>query len=306
MNKTIVGLGELLWDLLPAGERLGGAPANFTVMASRLGNRGVIASRLGADQWGARARKILSTLPADTSLIQMDSEQPTGTVGVTIVDNEAHYEVHQPVAWDFLEWTPDWKKLAGQADGVCFSSLAQRAAVSRATIREFLSATRTECVRVFDVNLRPPFFSAAIIAESLATTTIFKMNELEVPQVLAMLGSDLTPAADEAGLHAAAEWLLKRYPMKLVAITMGADGSLLVSREDTHRRQGIHGDVVDTVGAGDAFTAALVDSYLAGANLARMNEAGNRWGAWVASQPGGMPELSSETLAEIQRRVAAA
>jgi fructokinase len=110
---------------------------------------------------------------------------------------------------------------------------------------------------------------------------------------------------DEDSLRGAAEWLLARYPMTLVAITLGADGSLLVTRESAHRRRGIHGTVVDTVGAGDAFTAALVDSYLSGASLARMNEAGNRWGAWVASQPGAMPELDAGTLAGIQAAIAA-
>jgi fructokinase len=272
-------------------------------MASRLGNRGVIASRLGADDWGERARRILAALPADVSSLQTDSEQPTGTVGVEIIDGEPHYVIHEPVAWDFLEWTPEWCELAGQADAVCFGSLAQRAEVSHATIRQFVAATRPECVRVFDVNLREPFFSADIIAESLAVATIFKLNELEVPQVLGMLGADVSANAEDS-LRAAADWLLARYPMKVVAITLGADGSLLVTREGAHRRRGIHGEVVDTVGAGDAFTAALVDSYLAGASLARMNEAGNRWGAWVASQPGAMPELSADTLREIQGKIA--
>jgi fructokinase len=304
VKKIIVGLGELLWDLLPSGERLGGAPANFAVMASRLGNRGVIASRLSADERGVQARKILGELPVDVSFLQSDTTHPTGTVGVEIIDDEPHYLIHEPVAWDFLDWTPEWQKLAGEVDAVCFGSLAQRADVSRATIRQFVAATRPECVRVFDVNLREPFFSAEVIEGSLAAATIFKLNELEVPQVLGMLGSDLLPGAEEDDLLAAARWLLARYPIKLVAITMGADGSLLVTGEESQRRQGIHGNVVDTVGAGDAFTAALVDAYLAGASLARMNEAGNRWGAWVASQRGAMPELRAETLAAIQGKIA--
>lgn len=304
MKKIIVGLGELLWDLLPSGERLGGAPANFAVMASRLGNRGVIASRLGADERGVRARKILGELPVDISFVQNEAVHPTGTVGVGIIDGEPHYLIHEPVAWDYLEWTPEWQKLASEADAVCFGSLAQRADVAREAIRQFMAATRPGCVRVFDVNLREPFFSAEVIEGSLAAATIFKLNELEVPQVLGMLGSDLLPGTEEDDLLAAAGWLLTRYPMKLIAITMGADGSLLVTREESHRRQGFHGDVVDTVGAGDAFTAALVDAYLAGARLARMNEAGNRWGAWVASQRGAMPELRAETLATIQGKIA--
>jgi fructokinase len=303
-KKTVVGLGELLWDLLPSGARMGGAPANFAVMASRLGNRGVIASRLGVDDWGARARGILSELPADISFLQTDAAQPTGTVGVKIVENEPHYIIHEPAAWDYLEWSAEWRELATQADAVCFGSLAQRAETSRATIRQFVTATRPECVRVFDVNLREPFFSVDVVAESLAAATIFKLNELEVPLALGMLGSDLLPGRNEDDLRVAAEWLLAQYPLKLVAITMGAAGSLLVTPQNAHRRQGIHGSVVDTVGAGDAFTAALVTSYLAGASLAQMNEAGNRWGAWVASQPGGMPELSAETLAEIQGKIA--
>ena len=306
MSKTIVGLGELLWDLLPSGERLGGAPANFTVMASRLGNRGVIASRLGVDDWGDRARAILGGLPADVSFVQTDASHPTGTVGVKIIDGEPHYVIHEPVAWDCLEWTPEWQRLATEADAVCFGTLAQRANGSRATIRQFLTATRPECVRVFDVNLRAPFFSPEVIAESLAVATIFKLNEVEVPQVLGMLGSYLPEGDGEDFLRASASWLLSQYPMRVVAITMGADGSLLVTREDAHRRGGIHGGIVDTVGAGDAFTAALVDSYLRGASLARMNEAGNRWGGWVASQPGAMPELDEATLADIQAKIASA
>lgn len=304
MKKTIVGLGELLWDLLPSGERLGGAPANFAVMASRLGNRGVIASRLGVDDWGGRARKILEGFPADSSFLQEDAAQPTGTVAVKIVGDEAQYAIHEPVAWDFLDMTPEWSELAVSADAVCFGTLAQRGEKSRTTIGQFVSATQPECVLVFDVNLREPFFSADIIDQSLAVATIFKLNELEVPQVLGMLGSDLLPGTKEEDLRAAAAWLLEKYPLNLVAITMGAEGSLLVTRDDAHRRQGVHGKVVDTVGAGDAFTAALVDSYLAGASLARMNEAGSRWGAWVASQPGGMPELDAATLKDIQQKIA--
>jgi fructokinase len=305
VSKTIVGLGELLWDLLPAGERLGGAPANFAVMASRLGNRGVIASRLGRDDWGERARAVLSAFPVDTSFVQSDPSEPTGTVGVEIVGSEAHYTIHEPVAWDCLEWTPEWQTLAAEADAVCFGTLAQREEGSRETIHEFVAATRPECVRVFDVNLRPPYFSSLMINESLAAATIFKLNEAEVPRVLEMLGATLPAADGEDLLRAGAAWLLANYSMDLVAITMGADGSLLVGREEEHRRKGIHGSVADTVGAGDAFTAALVDSYLRGASLARMNEAGNRWGGWVASQPGAMPALDEATLKEILGAIAA-
>lgn len=311
MQKVIVGLGELLWDLLPTGERLGGAPANFTVMSARLGNRGVIASRLGGDTLGARARAVLGGFPVDISLLQIDSGHPTGSVGVEIRHGEPHYIIHEPAAWDFLEWSPEWRSLASTADAVCFGTLAQRNAVSRATIREFLAATSPDCVRVYDVNLRPPFFNAKLIADSLALATIFKLNEAEVPLVVSMLGAPAPFPASEAGLLESGRWLLEKYPLKLIAITMGADGSLLVTPDAFHRRKRIVRrsaamQVADPVGAGDAFTAALVHSFLQGASLAEMNEAGNRWGGWVASQPGAMPYLDAATLTAITKRIRAA
>ena len=300
--KIIVGLGEMLWDMLPGGERLGGAPANFAVMAARLGDRGVIASRLGRDKLGDRALDELDELPIDISFVQRDPEHPTGSVGVEIIDGEPHYTIHEPVAWDFLEWTPEWRALAQSADAVCFGTLAQRSEVSRKTIQDFVAGMRPQCLRVFDVNLRPPYFSAEQIAESLATATIFKLNETEVPRVLTMLGAAASSYGEEE-LLAAARWLIVRYPLRLVAITMGGSGSLLVSRDSFHRHPGVLAKVVDTVGAGDAFTAALVHSCLTGDSLAQMNEAGNRWGAWVASQPGAMPPLDAATLARITQQI---
>jgi fructokinase len=306
VQKLIVGLGELLWDILPVGKRLGGAPANFTVMAARLGNRGVIASKLGNDSLGISATEVLSAFPVDLSALQIDPFHPTGTVSVEFRSGEPHYVIHEPAAWDLMEWNPAWQSLASAADAVCFGSLAQRNAVSRATIRDFLAATRPECVRIFDVNLRAPFFDADTIAASLASATIFKLNEVEVPQVLKLLNIPQPSASGDAGLLEAAHSLLRKYPLRLVAITMGGNGSLLVTRDVHHRHHGVPVKVADTVGAGDAFTAALADAWLRGASLGEMNEAGNRWGGWVASQPGAMPELDSATLAAIARQVQAA
>ena len=306
MQKVIVGIGELLWDVLPSGRRLGGAPANFTVMSSRLGNRGVIASRLGNDPLAAETREVLKAFPADISLLQTDATHPTGTAGVEIRGGEPHFIIHEPAAWDFMEWTPEWRALAQSADAVCFGSLAQRNPVSRTTIGEFLAATRRECVRVFDVNLRPPFFSVHVVDASLASATIFKLNEVEVPEVLAMLGMARPGDKSEASLLAAARALLQKYPLNLVAITMGGEGSLLATRDAHHRHHGIPTAVADTVGAGDAFTAALVHAYVRGASLAEMNEAGNRWGGWVASQSGAMPPLDAATLAAITQQIQSA
>jgi len=308
--EVVVGLGELLWDVLPEGKQLGGAPANFSVMSARLGNRAVIASRLGEDALGREARSYLAGLPADLGSIQKDGKQPTGSVTVTLKEGQAEYVIHEPVAWDFLEFTPEWKALAAEADAVCFGTLAQREPVSRKTIHSFLAATRRDCVRVFDVNLRKPFFTRVVIEDSLSKATILKLNDAEMPQVLSLLrleggvGGGLV-APDASALRKGARALLEEFPLQLVCVTMGGSGSLLVTREGFDEHRGISIDIADTIGAGDAFTAALTSYYLQGAPLKVLNEAGNRWGSWVASQVGGMPTLSEEPREEIERAIGA-
>jgi fructokinase len=155
---AVVGLGELLWDELPGGRRLGGAPANFAVMASRLGVHGIIASRVGEDEPGEAVRALLGELPVDARFLQTDAQLPTGTVSVEVCHGQPSYRIHEPVAWDALEWGPAWAELALRADAVCWGTLAQRSAQSASTIQAFLDATQTACLRVFDVNLREPFY----------------------------------------------------------------------------------------------------------------------------------------------------
>jgi len=306
-QKVIVGLGELLWDLLPEGKQLGGAPANFSVMSARLGNRAVIASRLGEDELGREARAYLAKLPADLGAIQRDFKHPTGSVSVTLKEGQAEYVIHEPVAWDFLELTSEWKQLAAEADAVCFGTLAQRDGVSRRTIHAFLAATRRDCVRVFDVNLRKPFYTRVVLEDSLSRATILKLNDAEMPEVLKLLRlEESTPVSLDAGyLRTGARRLLDEFPLQLVCVTMGGSGSLLVGREAFDQHPGVPTEVADTIGAGDAFTAALTSYYLQGAPLGVLNEAGNRWGSWVASQAGAMPALTEEKLSELDRAIAA-
>ncbi len=306
-QHVVVGLGELLWDLLPEGARLGGAPANFAVMAGRLGNRAVVASRVGTDRRGEQAREELDALPVESGFLQSDTEYATGTVTVAFSHGEPAYTIHEPVAWDRLALTPEWRDLARTADAVCFGTLAQREESSRATILSFLDETRRECVRVFDVNLRAPHWSGEVLRPSLGRATILKLNAGELPLVLAGTGACPYPssAADDDEVLRGAQRLLERYPMDLVCITLGERGSLLVTRKDQNRHPGLATKVKDTVGAGDAFTAALTHYYLEGASLAVMNEAGNRWGSWVASQEGAMPALPAETLRKITAEIGA-
>jgi fructokinase len=304
-QRVVVGLGELLWDLLPEGARLGGAPANFAVMAGRLGDRAVVASRVGADALGNQAVDALEALPAESGFLQCDTEYATGTVTVAFREGEPEYRIHEPAAWDRLTLTPEWRELARAADAVCFGTLAQRAEASQGTIRAFLEETRRECVRVFDVNLRAPFWSGEVLRDSLGRATILKLNAGELRHVLMGTGACPYPgeAQDDDALLRGAQRLLERYPVEMVCITVGAGGSLLVTRKRHDRHYGLETRVQDTVGAGDAFTAALTHYYLEGAPLAVLNEAGNRWGAWVASQAGGMPAMKAETLERVSGEI---
>ena len=296
---TILGIGELLWDILPAGPQLGGAPANYGVMAGRLGNNAYVLSRIGQDALGDEALRVLWPFPVNSAHVQVDPEQPTGRVTVQLNDGQPSYTIHQPVAWDFFELAEDWLSLAATADAVCFGSLAQRNERSRQTIHALVKATRLECHRIFDVNLRAPFYNSGIVSESLGLASAMKMNDAEVPQVLNLLE---LPAA--TSLRGAAERLLGAFPrLSLVAITRGGEGSLLVGRSEWHEHPGVPVRVADTIGAGDAFTAALTHYLLRGAPLATLNEAGNRWGSFVASQSGAMPEISAETFARIRREI---
>jgi fructokinase len=299
----ILGIGELLWDVLPEGPRLGGAPANFTVMAGRLGCHAAVLSRIGRDDLGRRAVELLDPLPVDTEFLQVDTAHETGRVTVAFNNGQPEYTIHEPAAWDFLELSDEWVQLAERADAICFGSLAQRSRESRQTIQTLAAQTSSSCVRVFDVNLRAPFYSSEVVQESLELATVMKMNEAEVPLVLGLLG--LPPQDDQASgaLRAGAERLLEEFPtLRMVAVTRGGNGSLLVTRDAWHQHPGIAVNVADTIGAGDAFTAAMTHYLLRGADLATLNEAGNRWGAWVASQAGAMPALDDG----LQARIAAA
>lgn len=303
-SKCIVGLGELLWDMLPKGPQLGGAVSNFAVMAARLGNHAAVATRIGTDPLARDAMTLLKTTPLDTSYIQEDFSRVTGTVTVALDQGQPQYVIHEPVAWDFLEFTPHWLALAEMADAVCFGTLAQRSPASRRTIESFLHETRSECVRIFDVNLRAPFFSPEIVENSLELATIFKLNADEMPQVLSLLGFPDAAGTTPDFLLNGARQIIDQFPVQLVAITLGANGSLLVTRNEVDRHPGFPAKIVDTVGAGDAFTAALTHYYLRGASLPRLNDAGNRWGAWVASHAGAMPVLTDEEREAVTQQIA--
>lgn len=292
-----MGLGEVLWDVLPERTCLGGAPANFAYITTLLGDQGIVASRVGQDQRGIEARERMQELGLSADHLQTDPRYPTGTVNVK-VDNQglAQFDIAHPVAWDFLEWTPGWRRLAHEADVVCFGSLAQRSEESRATIRRFLGANSQHAVKVFDVNLRQSYYSQEVVVESMKLADIVKLNDEELPKVMSLNG--FSHRDDRSSV----ERLIEAYKLKLVCVTRGGRGSLLVRGRETSEHPGFRVKVADTVGSGDAFTAALVHEYLRGAPLDVMNEAANRVGAWVASESGAMPVPQgslSDVLVEI-------
>jgi fructokinase len=296
----ILGLGELLWDVLPEGRRLGGAPANFSVMAGRLGNHAALLSRIGRDDLGRAAVERLDPLPVDAGFVETDPIHETGRVTVHFEEGQPQYTIHQPAAWDFLALSDEWVRLAERADALCFGSLAQRSLESRQTIQTLAAQSSAKCVRVFDVNLRAPFYTGEVIQESLELATVMKMNDAEVPLVLGLLGFPGAEAEEPDAERAGAERLLSEFPsLEMVAVTRGGHGSLLVKRDEWHEHPGYPVKVADTVGAGDAFTAAMTHYLLRGADLATLNEAGNRWGGWVASQIGAMPALPESVMNEI-------
>lgn len=293
----VAAIGELLWDLLPDGPQLGGAPANFAAILAQMfacdtvSNAGEVflVSCVGDDPFGIQAREQLIAHHVHPDFIAVDRSRPTGTVEVRLdAELGPRYRICNNVAWDAVPETPQLAALAPTLDAICFGTLAQRSPMTRTTLRALVAATRPECLRVFDVNLRAPDWTAEAIVWGCAHATILKMNHEEVAHVASAIGL----AKKEMPLQAARS-LLDQFPIQLVAITRGPQGSLLVTREAVHDHPGIPAHVADSIGAGDCFTAALTYSSLHHRPLPILAEAANRWGAWAASQRGGMPFLDA-------------
>lgn len=290
----MVGLGEVLWDLLPSGKVLGGAPTNFAYMTSVLGDQGIVASRVGNDVFGREANKAMQRLGLTTSYIQHDDRYETGSAGVSI-DSAGlpTFTIKESVAWDFLQWTSAWEELAERADVVCFGSLAQRSPASAVTIDRFLGHTRGEALRIFDVNLRQAFYSRDVLQSSFRQANIVKLTDQELLRVSSLLRFE---TGDEEML---ARGLLRDCNLRLVCVTRGERGSLLVSEDETVVHQGLAVKVVDTVGAGDAFTACLAHHFVRARPLREISESANRFASWVATQVGATPGIDHSQLQEI-------
>ena len=286
MPKQILAVGEVLWDVFPDGPRFGGAPANFACSASELAGtlaHVAIVSAVGQDDLGELACETLAKHGVDHALVA-STAAPTGQVNVTLDANgKPTYQFIEHPAWDQI---PDREQLvdqAGQANLVCFGTLAQRSEISRTTLRRVIQATPATCLRILDINLRSPFWHDELILESLALARVLKLNDEELPILARLLG--LSGTEEEI-----ARSILRRYSLQLVALTRGAHGSLLISDTgELSKASGLKVNVVDTVGAGDAFTAALGLGLLFNLPLNTINDWANQVAAYVCTQAGGTP-----------------
>jgi fructokinase len=291
-ERPLVGLGEVLWDLFPAGRQLGGAPFNFTFHCHQLGHPAVMVSRVGADARGQAIRAEVTKRGLSDAWIQTDLHHLTGTVTVVLDDQgQPVYTITPDVAYDFLTWDDALHGLFSKARAVCFGTLAQRHPVSRQTIQQSLHhAVAQGALVVCDINLRQHFFSREIIEESLRLSRWAKLNEDELTVLRDMLG------VTGKGPTELMSDLRHRYELELVALTRGGQGCLVQTEADEVDLPGVPVRVVDTVGAGDAFTAGLLAATVEGQSVTEAARFANCLAACVASKPGGAPVITREEL----------
>lgn len=288
-EKMVVGIGEALWDVLPEGKKIGGAPANFAYHVSQFGLPGSVVSTVGEDALG---RQILDNFSAKGLCTHIATvPYPTGTVHVEIDQvGVPQYVIREGVAWDNIPFTSDLKSLAQRTTAVCFGSLAQRSSVSRATINRFIDEMPKEkdTLIVFDVNLRQGFFTKEILDQSMKKCNVLKINDEELIVVSRLFGY---PGTD---LRSTCRDLLNRYHLRMLILTCGVNGSHIFTPGDISYQATPEVEVADTVGAGDSFTAAFVASIIRGKSVAEAHERAVEVSAYVCTQAGAMPPLPAK------------
>ena len=286
-RHIVVGIGEVLWDLLPEGRRLGGAPANFAYHSHALGADGIVVSAIGEDKEGQAICDQLAERGIATTYLTKTPQYPTGSVSVNLTqDGQASYTIHSPVAWDNIPWSDALASLAAKCDAVCFGSLAQRSNISRETIQRFLESTKQDCLRVFDINIRQDFATEEIVRQSLKRANVFKLNDEELEIIIKML--DISES-DESGMISR---IFADYDLNCVILTKGAAGSTIYTKDNVSFCKSQDVSVVDTVGAGDSFTAATVMGLLSLLPLERLHRRASDIADYVCTQPGATPPLN--------------
>jgi fructokinase len=289
-NFLVVGLGEVLWDILPDGKKFGGAPTNFAYHGHCLGAQGYLVSCVGKDDLGDEILECVDKLELDRKFVSVNNDHPTGTVTVELDDKGApDYIIHENVAWDFIPSSNELLEFAATVDAVCFGSLCQRSEVSKNTVREFLKATKKDCIRIFDINIRQNYYSKEIIKSMLEFANVFKLNDEELPLVAKLL--EITGTEDEI-----LKKLEDRYSLKLIVLTKGGDGSILFGDGQRSRLQVENIKIADTVGAGDSFTAAVAIGLLNNKPIDQIHAHANRLAAFVCTQNGATPKAPEELV----------
>ena len=289
MGQIITGIGEALWDMLPDGKKIGGAPANFAYHVSQFGLESCAVSAVGDDELGEEILSEFRKKGLNTILPKVD--RPTGTVQVELDSaGVPQYEIMENVAWDNIPFTPRLDELASRTKAVCFGSLAQRAAVSRETINRFIDSipAGNDPLIVFDINLRQHFYCKEVVDNSMKKCNVLKINDEELETVAAMFD---IPAADIDGRCA---FLLEKYALRILILTCGVKGSYVFTPDGVSFLETPSVKVADTVGAGDSFTAAFVSSIVKGKSPAEAHRIAVGVSAFVCTQNGAMPVLPEE------------
>ena len=293
MPGPIVGIGELLWDLLPSGPRAGGAPFNFAFHCQQLGHPAVIVSRVGDDDLGRDLRDEVRRLGLSDEFIQIDPKHPTGTVQIRVdASGQPSYAIADNVAWDFLEWREELYPLIRSARTVCFGTLAQRTHATRQTLHRFVASSRSNRSTICDLNLRPPFADEETIKKSIRLADLLKLNEDELDVVVGLY--DNVRRMDELYRQDPVrrrQSILCGLNVALMCITRGDRGCLAWTDDGEIDVPGIPIPVADTVGAGDAFTAGLLTQMFEGKPLAQAVRFANALAALAASRAGGTPKI---------------
>ena len=291
-KRYVVGLGEVLWDVLPEGKKLGGAPANFAYHAGQfLGSDNTIAiSALGEDRLADETIEALREHNLNDLLPRVP--YPTGTVQVTLAEGGIPtYDIKENVAWDNIPFDDDIAAIAKNCRAVCLGSLAQRNIVSRTTIQKFLDATPDDCLKIFDINLRQQFYTKEIIQESIRRCNILKINDEELVLIGRMFGYPGLDIENKCWL------ILGKYNLDMLVLTCGTNGSYVFTPGNVSFQETPKVTVADTVGAGDSFTGSFVGSILNGKSVAEAHRTAVRVSAIVCTQNGAMPALPTELLA---------
>jgi len=293
MSSDIMCVGEILWDALPEGLFLGGAPFNVASHLQALGEEITFVSRVGEDRLGKEAVCRVPARGLDASLIQTDDTRPTGFVRVVLDADtgEPDYKIVAPAAWDAIALTDALRRCAKQIDALVFGSLAQRAEASRRTIQRLCE---TDALRAFDVNLRPPHVERAVVEQSLRAADVVKLNEGELDRLRAWF-------ALSEGEEAAMADLAETFDCAAVCVTAGGDGARLWQDGNCAYHPGHAVEVADPVGAGDAFLSALLAGLLDGRGGTDLLDLAHRLGAYVASQPGAFPSYRVDTLDDLKQ-----